>query len=244
MSCTISSTAYRTRIINNLGTVVLEFHDLITFKKLSWHSKAVFAPQALLNKGAKYIIVQGLPPTGCLTLSMSLAPTDDRDDMGCVGSLNKQSYLHNTIFQAKLNDLRKKFPQAVIVYADFWNAYANIVKSAKNYRFRELFKVCCGSGGGTYNFDASSTCGSPASTACTNPSQYINWDGVHLTEAMYKVLAHSFLNGTFCHPTFGYLLEKKLQSGWLWILRRMAQIMASVTNSIILWCFMRLLCLE
>ncbi|KAL2459513.1 GDSL esterase/lipase [Forsythia ovata] len=181
-----------------------------TIQKLAIYSVTSFL-QALLNKGAKYILVQGLPPTGCLTLSMSLAPADDRDDMGCVGSVNKLTNLHNTILQTKLNDFRKKFPQAVIVYADYWNAYANVVK--RNYGFKELFKVCCGSGGGTYNFDVFGTCGSPASSACANPSQYINWDGVHLTEAMYKVMAHSFLNGTFCHPPFSHLLSKKLQSG-------------------------------
>ncbi|KAK3043324.1 hypothetical protein RJ639_002567 [Escallonia herrerae] len=165
--------------------------------------------EALLTKGAKYVVVQGLPTTGCLTLSMALAPEDDRDDMGCVKTVNSQSYTHNTIFQSKLQQLRKQFPNAVIVYADYWSAYRTIVKNTSKYGFKELFKVCCGSGGGKYNFDFSGTCGSPSSNACSNPSEYINWDGVHLTEAMYKAVSESFLNGTFCHPSFSYLLRRK-----------------------------------
>uniref|UniRef100_A0A5B7ASS4 GDSL esterase/lipase n=2 Tax=Davidia involucrata TaxID=16924 RepID=A0A5B7ASS4_DAVIN len=169
--------------------------------------------QALLTKGAKYAVVQGLPTTGCLPLAMVLAPEDDRDDMGCVGSANKQSNTHNTILQSKLQDLRRQFPHAVIIYADYWNAYHTIMKSPRKYGFQELFKACCGSGGGPYNFDFFAACGSPSSSSCPHPSQYINWDGVHLTEAMYKAVSDSFLNGTFCHPPFKYLLSRKQQLG-------------------------------
>lgn len=183
-----------------------------TIQRLGIRSVTGFL-EALLRKGAKYMVVQGLPTTGCLTLSMTLAPANDRDDMGCVGSLNKQSYIHNAILQSKIQDFRKQFPEAVIVYADFWNAYRSIVKNAGKYGFKELYKVCCGAGGGTYNFDLFGTCGSPSSSACQDPSQYINWDGVHLTEAMYKVVAESFLNGTSSRPPFDYLLSRKEKSG-------------------------------
>lgn len=170
--------------------------------------------QAILNKGAKYIVVQGLPPTGCLTLAMSLASSEDRDTMGCVGSANTQSYQHNTILQTKLTKLKQQYPHALILYADYWNSYSFIMKNTRHYGFKQLFKVCCGSGGGLYNFNVFDTCGSPASlnSSCRNPSQYINWDGVHLTEAMYKAVADSFVNGTFCHPPFQYLIKMKVGS--------------------------------
>lgn len=158
-------------------------------------------------------MVQGLPPTGCLPLALTLAPEDDRDAMGCVGSANNQTYSHNTILQAKLHDFRVRFPHAVIVYADYWNAYSTIMKNGDKYGFRELFKTCCGSGGGPYNFEVFDTCGSSSATVCPNPSQYINWDGVHLTEATYKVLSNLFLHGRFCHPPFDYLLSRKQHLG-------------------------------
>ncbi|KAI3785829.1 hypothetical protein L1987_44955 [Smallanthus sonchifolius] len=169
--------------------------------------------EALIEKGAKYMVVEGLPTTGCLTLSMSLASNLDRDDMGCVASLNKQSYDHNTILLTKIQYLRRKYQETVIIYADYWNAYRSVIKNAPKLGFKELYKVCCGSSGAPYNFDLLVTCGSQSSSSCQNPSQYINWDGVHLTEAMNKVVAESFLKGGFTHPPFGSLMSSKQYSG-------------------------------
>ncbi|XP_059657282.1 GDSL esterase/lipase At3g48460 [Cornus florida] len=183
-----------------------------TIQRLAMRSITGFL-RVLLAKGAKYVVVQGLPTTGCLPLAMVLAPPDDRDEIGCVGSANRQSSSHNSILQSKLQELRKQFPHAVIVYADYWNVYHTIMKNPGRFGFQELFKACCGSGGGPYNFDVFAACGSPASSSCENPSQYINWDGVHLTEAMYKAVSDSFLNGSFTHPPFSYLLSRKQQSG-------------------------------
>ncbi|KAL8056571.1 hypothetical protein ABFX02_04G127200 [Erythranthe guttata] len=168
--------------------------------------------QALMNKGAKYIVVQGLPQTGCTTYSFSLSSPEDRDEMGCVASMNKLSSAHNSALQAKLNVIKNQNPQAVIVYADYYNAHLSLMKNFKKHGFKELYKACCGYGGGAYNFDVFNTCGSPSSSSCSNPYEYINWDGAHLTEAVYKVLTDSFLNGTFCSPPFHYLVSKKLQN--------------------------------
>ncbi|XAR67936.1 Sinapine esterase [Bertholletia excelsa] len=165
--------------------------------------------QALLKKGAKYLVVQGLPATGCLPLALTLSPQSDRDDLGCVASVNKQSSSHNAALQARLESLRKQFPQAAIVYADFWNSYAAVLKNWAKYGFKETLKACCGSGGGPFNFQVFDACGSPSSTTCPDPSRYVNWDGVHLTEAMNKVVSDLFLNGTFSNPPFEYLLRKK-----------------------------------
>ncbi|CAA0816475.1 GDSL esterase/lipase [Striga hermonthica] len=163
--------------------------------------------QAILKKGAKHVVVQGLPPTGCLTLSMYLAPPEDRDSTGCVGSANLQSQAHNTALKSRLDILRKQFPKSVIAYADYYNAYANIVKNPSKYGLREIYKACCGYGGGAYNFDYFHACGSPSSGSCANPSKFVNWDGVHLTEAMYRAVADAFMNGTYCQPTFRALLR-------------------------------------
>lgn len=55
------------------------------------------------------MLVQGHPATGCLTLAMSLAAEDDRDNLGCVQSANNQSYTHNLALQSKLKQLRSVF---------------------------------------------------------------------------------------------------------------------------------------
>lgn len=79
------------------------------------HLLAVIKLQTLLNKGVKYMLVQGHPATGCLTLSMSLAPEDDRDKLGCVQSANNQSYTHNLALQSTLKQLRSAYMILLVI---------------------------------------------------------------------------------------------------------------------------------
>jgi len=65
-------------------------------------------------------------------------------------------------------------------------------------------KSCCGLGG-SYNFNASKTCGKPGVIVCDDPSQYIGWDGVHLTEAAYGLVADAIINGPCSVPRFSSL---------------------------------------
>ncbi|KAJ4961657.1 hypothetical protein NE237_021567 [Protea cynaroides] len=195
--------------VNDYAYLIGSLVPTDTVQQLAINSVTRFL-QELLKKGAKYVVVQGLPSTGCLPLAMTFSLLDDRDDLGCVGTVNLVTYMHNSQLQAKIQDLRKQFPHAIIAYADYSNAYREVMKNTRKYGFQEPFKACCGSGGGPYNFNLVATCGSSAaSKACSNPSQFINWDGVHLTEAMYRVVANLFLHGGYCHPSFNALLSSK-----------------------------------
>ncbi|CAL4920079.1 unnamed protein product [Urochloa decumbens] len=170
--------------------------------------------QGLLERGAKYVVVQGLPLTGCLPLAMTLARADDRDNVSCVASVNRQSYAHNRRLLAGLHELRRRHPAAVVAYADYYAAHLAVMRSPAAHGFTEPFRTCCGSGGGAYNFDLFATCGSPeVNTSCAQPARYVNWDGVHMTEAMYKVVAGMFFKGghAYCRPAFSDLLARKAQ---------------------------------
>ncbi|KAL5209711.1 hypothetical protein ABZP36_005334 [Zizania latifolia] len=70
-------------------------------------------------------------------------------------------------------------------------------------------------GGGAYNFEIFSTCGSPeVTTACAQPAKYVNWDGVHMTEAMYKVVAGMFFqDARYCQPPFSAVLASRKKKG-------------------------------
>ncbi|XP_062114923.1 GDSL esterase/lipase At3g48460-like [Humulus lupulus] len=182
-----------------------------TIRKMGISSYTRFLT-ALLKKGAKYLVVQGLPMSGCLPMAMTLAPPNDRDNIGCVKSVNNQSYTHNLAILKLVKSLRRQFPRAVITYADYWTAYLTVMQSPAKFGIKETFKACCGTGD-PYNFDVFSVCGMPTISACRNPSQYVNWDGVHLTEAMYKVVSDMFLKGSHTHPRFSYLLDQKLHQG-------------------------------
>ncbi|KAI3744340.1 hypothetical protein L1987_57419 [Smallanthus sonchifolius] len=170
----------------------------------------------LLKMGAKYVVVQGLPTTGCFPLSFLLVPPPtELDQIGCVAIKNKESYDHNMVLQAKLHGLRNKFPSAVIVYGDDWHAYREVYENAGKYGFIERFRTCCGSGGGAYNVvpDPRRTCGAPGVMSCKHPSRYMNWDGLHVTEGLNRVVSKLFLDGAFAEPPFPYLLKKAAESG-------------------------------
>lgn len=58
--------------------------------------------------------------------------------------------------------------------------------------FKKTLTACCGRGG-PYNYNKSAVCGNPGVSACVEPSQYVNWDGIHLTEAAYKLITQALL---------------------------------------------------
>ncbi|XP_031488142.1 GDSL esterase/lipase At3g48460 [Nymphaea colorata] len=186
-----------------------------TIRTLAIKNTADFL-QALLSKGAKYIVVQGLPLLGCLPLTMFLAPNDERDQFGCVKNGNARAYEHNSLLLTKIQALRAANPDAVIVYADYANAHRRILEHSRLFGFEELISTCCGSGG-PQNFDITATCGSGATSmvtsqkakACANPRAFIIWDGVHFTEAMNNALWDLFSGEGYCSPTLDALFIKK-----------------------------------
>ncbi|KAF5741129.1 anther-specific proline-rich protein APG-like [Tripterygium wilfordii] len=166
--------------------------------------------KTLIERGAKYLVVQGLPPAGCCPLQLALSKFHDRDGMGCASLANGLIKAHNKLLQKKLEILRKLFPHCVISYVDYSSAYKNVLSNHKQYNFQEPFKACCGAGGGPLNFDLHRLCGSVGTSTCKHPNQFINWDGVHLTEAMHKVLSDLFFHKPgFCQPPFLQLIKHK-----------------------------------
>lgn len=51
-----------------------------------------------------------------------------------------------------------------------------------------LQKACCGSGG-DYNFNFGKMCGMPGVPVCPDPEKFISWDGIHLTQKAYEIIA-------------------------------------------------------
>ncbi|XP_024041144.1 anther-specific proline-rich protein APG isoform X2 [Citrus clementina] len=180
-------------------------HELLTKLTLGQISKIV---KSLLDNGAKYIVVQGLPPLGCCPLEMFLSKAFDRDQMGCASTCNALVQSHNDNLQKMILEWQKQYPNCVIAYADFWRAFETILTHYKDYEFDEPFKACCGAGG-PLNFNMHSLCGSIGTSTCTDPSRLMHWDGIHLTEAMYKHIADLFLNQGYCKPSFQELVKKK-----------------------------------
>lgn len=62
-------------------------------------------------------------------------------------------------------------------------------------------KACCGVGG-LYNYNRSSQCGLPYVPVCDDPNTYVVWDGIHYTEAAYRIISDSLFQGSYTWPQF------------------------------------------
>uniref|UniRef100_A0A0D3AFJ7 Uncharacterized protein n=1 Tax=Brassica oleracea var. oleracea TaxID=109376 RepID=A0A0D3AFJ7_BRAOL len=72
-------------------------------------------------------------------------------------------------------------------------------------RFDQSIMVCCGTGGPPLNYNDQINCGSTGtsngttvtSNACNDSSKYVNWDGIHYTEAANRFVSQKILSGTY-----------------------------------------------
>ncbi|CAN6683458.1 unnamed protein product [Malus baccata var. baccata] len=158
----------------------------------------------LIEHGASTLLVPGNFPIGCLPAYLTLYEGSDESkydpSTGCLTWLNKFSEYHNEQLQIKLSQIRSLHPHANIIYGDIYSATLQLYQSPKQFGFTgEATKACCG-GGGTYNYNSSSQCGLPAASACANPAESINWDGLHCTEAANRWIAKALLYGNYTMP--------------------------------------------
>ncbi|KAJ4794638.1 GDSL esterase/lipase [Rhynchospora pubera] len=162
------------------------------------------AAESLLEQGATTIVLPGNLPTGCIPIMLTLyASTNksDYDHLGCLKHYNTIGYYHNIKLREAVVQLQLKYPKAKIIYGDYYEPVINFLKNPEKFGFTNgaPLKICCG-GGGPYNYNLTATCGQPGVSACSNPSTYINWDGIHLTEAAYRTIATGWLKGPYAHP--------------------------------------------
>ncbi|CAK7350444.1 unnamed protein product [Dovyalis caffra] len=164
------------------------------------------AIEEVIELGAITILVPGNLPIGCLPSYLTYFEGSDKKDYdqftGCLNWLNKFSEDHNQQLLAELNKIQKLHPHAKIIYADYYNAVMPFYHSPNLFGFTGgVLKACCG-WGGTYNYNSSVECGNLLASVCNNPSLYVNWDGIHYTEATYRLIFESIIEGSYSFPSF------------------------------------------
>ncbi|XP_008777733.2 GDSL esterase/lipase At1g28600-like [Phoenix dactylifera] len=159
--------------------------------------------KVLIDLGAKTLVVPGNFPIGCVPLYLALFQNSSKGDYdpqtGCINWLNKFSEYHNHLLMDELNKLRQLHPDATIIYANYYEALLSMVRSPGQYGIEVTEAACCGPSG-PVNVTSPVLCGDPAATVCSDPSKYISWDGVHLTEAAYGNIARGLLEGPYATP--------------------------------------------
>lgn len=168
--------------------------------------------QEVLDMGATRVVIPGNLPLGCVPSYMSAVNATDRaayDARGCLVALNLFAALHNAWLRRAVGELRRAYRgAAVVAYADYSAEYAATLDGAAALGFdeRRVFRACCGAGaggkggGGAYGFDVRAMCGAPGTAACADPGRYVSWDGVHLTQRAYGVMAELLFRRGLLHP--------------------------------------------
>ncbi|XP_019157344.1 PREDICTED: GDSL esterase/lipase At1g28600-like [Ipomoea nil] len=162
------------------------------------------AIEELIELGAANIMVPGMMPDGCLSVTLTLFYGSNENaydpTTGCLSWLNEFAQNHNKLLQNELNRIRDRHPNVFITYADYYNAALQLFRFPATYGFHgRTLDACCGSEG-PYNVDNSIDCGYPSSNVCADPSSYIDWDGPHFTEAANRWIAKGLLNGLYTNP--------------------------------------------
>ncbi|CAI0439407.1 unnamed protein product [Linum tenue] len=148
-----------------------------------------FVLREIIELGAVNILVPGNFPIGCLPFYLAKfrgSSSMEYDPFtGCLAQLNKLSEYHNELLQAELSRTRRLYPDINIIYVDYYNAVLRIYQAPEQFG------------------EGSVQCGSPSVKPCDDSSKYVNWDGLHFTEATYGSVARSILEeGLFTHPSF------------------------------------------
>ncbi|KAF7014527.1 hypothetical protein CFC21_028513 [Triticum aestivum] len=176
-------------------------HPFLQNKTLEWVRPLVpqvirsiaLSIEALFELGAKTMYVPGIFPLGCTPQYLVLFPGDDRDPAtGCLRWLNDLIVIHNHMLKAKLDELRRRHPGVSITYVDSYdNVLGLISKPVENgFGVETVLEAC-------YPL---LSLGPAAAVPCSDPSRYVSFDGLHMTEAAYKIMASGLLDGPFATP--------------------------------------------
>lgn len=79
----------------------------------------------LIEEGAEEVVVPGNFPIGCWAPYLTLFAMQNKagyDGNGCLKAHNSFSKYHNAQLKLGLEKLRQKYPQARIIYADYYGA--------------------------------------------------------------------------------------------------------------------------
>ncbi|XP_028550587.1 GDSL esterase/lipase At3g26430 [Dendrobium catenatum] len=148
----------------------------------------------IYDLGARYFWIHNTGPLGCLAyvlLRRNLTVAGELDSAGCAVFYNKAAQQFNKKLNETLVEMRKELPLAVITYVDIYSAKYSLFLEPSKYGFEDPLRVCCGYGGGKYNFDYNIRCGGTATVngsevllgrSCPEPSKKVVWDGVHYTD--------------------------------------------------------------
>ncbi|KAL8166603.1 hypothetical protein V2J09_008102 [Rumex salicifolius] len=196
------------QVIASIPTILVEFESGI---------------KRLYDGGARNFWIHNTGPLGCLTQNVVAFGTDPSklDELGCVTAHNQAAKLFNLQLQALCKKLQGQYTDANVTYVDIYTIKSNLIAKYSRYGFEQPIAACCGYGGPPLNYDSRVFCGrtkvingtSVTTNVCSDTTEYVNWDGIHYTEAANQYVASQILTGKYSDPPFSdkmpFLLKLK-----------------------------------
>lgn len=90
----------------------------------------------MIEEGAVELIVPGNLPIGCSAVFLTIFGTTNKDaydKYGCLKAYNAFSKYHNAKLKLGIENLRKEYPHAKIIYADYYGVAKRLIHSPKHY---------------------------------------------------------------------------------------------------------------
>lgn len=159
--------------------------------------------------GGRSFLIHNTGPVGCLPYILDRLPhtTSQMDKNGCATPYNEVAQDYNKLLKEAVIQLRTDLPMAAITYVDMYSIKYGLITNATKEGFKYPLRTCCGFGG-LYNYNRHVGCGSKVTLngtqvegkSCKDPSVYVNWDGVHFTQASNHIFSGHVISGEFSDP--------------------------------------------
>nr|GMD48201.1 GDSL esterase/lipase At1g54790 [Ipomoea batatas] len=208
------------QILASIPTILSEFENGI---------------KELYDQGARNFWIHNTGPLGCLSQNIAKFGTDPSklDGLGCVNSHNQAATLLNLQLHTLCKKLQGQYADANVTYVDIFTIKSDLIANFSRYGMHDKnphlpllqqnlpLMACCGVGGPPLNYNSRVSCGQTkvingttfTAKGCNDSTEYINWDGIHYTEAANQYAAMQILTGKYSDPPFAdrmpFLLKLK-----------------------------------
>lgn len=91
--------------------------------------------QRVIDYGAVRVVVPGNIPIGCLPLYLTAFQSNASaayDEDNCLTKLNDLATYHNHQLKEAIRELKKDYPNTVIVYGDYYRAFQRLFRNAES----------------------------------------------------------------------------------------------------------------
>ncbi|KAK6913406.1 GDSL lipase/esterase [Dillenia turbinata] len=148
------------------------------------------ALKILYGLGVRKVVVFEIGPLGCTPGVARTIP-----HLGpCSEITNQLISIYNTQLDAMLKDLTSTLHGSNFVIARYFSLGLDIINNPSKYGLTDTRNPCC-----TALFGTSSCI--PMVPGCKDAAERFFWDGVHQTEAVYKIESDQCIhNSSFCSP--------------------------------------------